>query len=93
MPLALPHGDAEFVKSSALAIGKCAEPIPFHSMSEPDKILPARLVVMLAVGDPDGHLEILSHLMDALADEAFCREVLEADSGTAIASLFAAKVR
>jgi|GEM_PF-60914 len=91
-PIALPHGDPTFVRRSAIAVAKCSTPVPFHAMGDANATLQTEFVIMLAVSDPDGHLEVLSHLMDALADEVFYRDIQAATGEEAIARLFSGRL-
>ncbi|MDY4041725.1 MAG: PTS sugar transporter subunit IIA [Collinsella sp.] len=87
-PIALPHGDAALVRSSAISVGRCSSPILFQAMGDKNNTLQVGIIIMLAVGNPDGHLEVLSRLMDALSDDSFCRAVRDAAGGDEMADVF-----
>lgn len=76
--VAIPHGEPDEVISSALAVGICHPPVPFHLMENFDKTVDVRLVVMLAVKHPEAHLEVLSRIINALSDEIVCQSLLNA---------------
>lgn len=67
--IAMPHTYPEHVIKPAILIATLDKPIPFHEMGNNSNIVQAKLIFMLAVTDPKGHLEILSKLMSIFSQE------------------------
>lgn len=78
--IALPHSDYKFVKRSAISVASLEVPIEFNSMEEPSKALPVRVVIMLALDKPNGHLEMLSKLTLLMKDRKKLTMIAEAKS-------------
>ncbi|MFT8661412.1 PTS sugar transporter subunit IIA [Liquorilactobacillus ghanensis] len=65
--IAIPHGQSETVKESAVVIAKLKEPVEWHSLDD----LPVKYVFLLAIPDEGDqeHLKILSQLAGLLMDD------------------------
>ncbi|MGE5485378.1 MAG: PTS sugar transporter subunit IIA [Ignavibacteriales bacterium] len=68
---AIPHADARFVNHSAICLAIPASPVPFGRMDDPSQTVPAGIIVMMAVNDPEGQLEMLQGLAGSFADAVF----------------------
>ena len=86
--VALPHGASEHVWVPSIAVGTCKRPVPFCSMVDPSKTLDVRLVVLIAVNEPESQLEVLSSFSRFLTDPAFVQKVLAMDTAREIAGAF-----
>jgi PTS system galactitol-specific IIA component len=75
---ALPHADREHVISSAAAIAVLRDPVVFHRMDEPAEPVPVRLVILLALAEPDGQLAALREAGALLQDPARVSRLLGA---------------
>lgn len=67
--IAMPHTFPEHVNKATILIATLQEPISFHEMGNSTNTVNAKLIFMLAVTDPKGHLEILSKLMSIFSQE------------------------
>lgn len=67
--IAMPHTYPEHVIKPAILIATLDKPISFHEMGNSSNTVQAKLIFMLAVTDPKGHLEILSKLMSIFSKE------------------------
>lgn len=88
--VAIPHTDAVHVKQSALAIGLLRKPVPFCFMGEPDRQGAVRLLVMLAICDPNMQIYVLQRLMELFQAEGAVDSLLHAGDPVSLASRFAA---
>lgn len=61
--IAMPHTFPEHVNKPAILVATLKDSIPFHEMGNSLNTVDAKLIFMLAVTNPKGHLEILSKLM------------------------------
>jgi PTS system galactitol-specific IIA component len=85
---ALPHADREHVVRSSAAVAVLDDPVIFHRMDAPAEEVPVRLVVLLALADPDGQLEALREVGAILQDPARVARILDArDASGVIAGL------
>lgn len=75
---ALPHADREHIVRSAAAVAVLEEPVVFHRMDAPADEVPVRLVVLLALAEPDGQLAALREVSAILQDPARVSRILEA---------------
>lgn len=61
--IAIPHANAEYVNKSIVSVIILKNPIEFHLMIDPEKIIKTRLVFLLAINDPDNQIIMLKKLM------------------------------
>ncbi len=67
--LAMPHTYPQHVIKPAILVATLQNPITFKEMGNSINTVEAKLIFMLAVTDPKGHLEILSKLMSIFSQE------------------------
>ena len=70
--IALAHTSPADVNTSAIAVGKCFRPVTFFSMEDPEKAVDVEAVFVLALKNPDLHLDILSRISEMFIDENWC---------------------
>lgn len=81
---ALPHADREHVVRSAVAVAVLDDPVVFRRMDAPADEVPVRLVVLLALADPDGQLEALREVGTILQDPVRVARILGARDVSAV---------
>lgn len=86
-PLALPHAANDHVRQSAIAVGRLEKPVQFFSMAMDDELLPVRLVLLLAIDDPNQQLDLLQNLVTAIQEEETLQALENAESCEAQAQL------
>ena len=64
----MPHAAPAHVNKAAILAVKLKTPVTFKEMGNSGKDVEAKLVFMLAVTDPQGHLQTLSKLMAIFSD-------------------------
>ncbi len=67
--LAMPHTYPQHVIKPAILVATLQNPVAFKEMGNSGNTVEAKLIFMLAVTDPKGHLEILSKLMSIFSQE------------------------
>ncbi len=67
--LAMPHTYPQHVIKPAILVATLQNPVAFKEMGNSTNTVEAKLIFMLAVTDPKGHLEILSKLMSIFSQE------------------------
>lgn len=73
MGVAIPHTDVSHVNKAAIAIGVLKEPVTFIQMGTDDEEVGVKLIFMLAVTDPNAHIDELQRIIEIIQD----KEVLE----------------
>ncbi|MCD8019778.1 MAG: PTS sugar transporter subunit IIA [Clostridiales bacterium] len=76
--VAIPHTDVSHVNSSATAIAILDKPVTFVQMGSDDDYVDAKVVFMLAVDDPKGHLEQLQRIITIIQDKNVLTELTTA---------------
>lgn len=77
--VAIPHADISHVNKAAICVGILKEPAAFHAMDEPDYDVPVKLVIMLALTEAHGHIEMLQKIVGLIQDQAAVKEITETD--------------
>lgn len=74
--VAIPHTDSGLVKETSIAVGVLSEPVQFESMDNPEKILNVELVLMLAMKEAHGQLEMLQKIIKLIQNENILRDIV-----------------
>lgn len=86
--VAMPHTSPEHVNQAAILVAKLMNPVIFNEMGNNESEVKAKLIFMLAVTDPKGHLEALGKLMTIFSDGEKLLDLYESDSaGEIVAKL------
>ncbi len=85
--VALAHGDPIGVRQSAMVLARCVNHPGFGLMDDPETFIPVDAVILLAVNDPNGHIQVLARLIDALSRKEVCDYIKTSDDKTAICEL------
>ncbi len=86
--IAIPHGSAEYVNESAIAIGRCVNKPEFANMEDFAEKIHVDIVVLLAVKNPDNHLMILNNLIELFKSEENNKVLMECSSEEKVRQLF-----
>lgn len=71
--VAIPHTDVSHVNKAGIAIGVLQKPVTFIQMGSDDEEVGVKLVFMLAVTDPNAHIDELQRIIEIIQD----KDVLE----------------
>lgn len=86
--IAIPHTNVEYVNKAATAIAVLKDPVSFHVMGGDDEdTVDVNLAFMLAVDDPNAHIDKLQRIVDLIQDQDFLRELSEQKEGSEIIEL------
>ncbi len=66
--VAIPHADGEHVRFNAVAMATCTPAVAFRNMANPSERLPVELVIMIAMADASGQVEVLRRLAEAFGE-------------------------
>ncbi len=81
IPIALPHAETEYVRTSKVAIGVLRQPVAFQRMDAPESRVEARAVFMLAISDAKAQVLALQQLADLFQDGVTLQRIAAARSG------------
>lgn len=86
--VALPHADAQYVNDDSVLVAILSKELDFCSMAFPEQNVDVKVVIMLAISEPDGHLEILQKLSDLLCDSKLLKEVAHSKDKLFVSKVF-----
>ena len=75
--VAIPHTDVSHVNKAATAIATLKTPVDWIEMGTDDEPVGARVVFMLAVDDPKGHLEQLQQIITIIQDKEVLNRIID----------------
>lgn len=78
--IAIPHADYNLVNKTAIAIGVMDEPVTFQSMEDIGKPLDIKIVIMLAISEPHGQIEMLQKIVSIIQDESLTEKIATSKS-------------
>lgn len=78
--VAIPHADSELVNETSIAVGILDSPVTFKSMDDPDKNLSVQLVIMLAIKEPHGQLEMLQKIISFIQNDQLVHDIIKKDN-------------
>ncbi len=76
--IAIPHAPSSHVINPGIAIAYLRNDVKFYSMGAEDELLSPKIVILLAIKDPQAQLTLLRNLMGAFEDEQLMTELLHA---------------
>ena len=85
--VAIPHANYELVHHTTLAIATLDKPINFHNMEENASLLPTQIVIMMAIGEPHGQVEMLQKIVRIIQDEPLRKQMIAAESDVVLLNL------
>ena len=85
--VSLAHGDPVGVNNSAMVIARCDNHPGFGLMDNPEKFVPVDAVILLAVNDPNGHIQVLARLIEALSKQEVCELIKNSEDKKEICEL------
>lgn len=90
--VAIPHTEAEHTKQGAICVGVLRQPVSWARMDDADERCDVELVVMLALSDPHGHLEMLQKVIGLVQDQELVGKILASTSEADVVSLVVPKL-
>lgn len=74
--IAIPHCDHTLVNEAAIAIGVLGKSIDFKAMDDPSMSLDVEIVIMLALDEPHGHIEMLQKIIKLIQSSEDLKKIL-----------------
>lgn len=78
--VAIPHANFEMVEKTTLAIATLKESVDFHNMENNQETLPIKIVIMMAIGEPHGQVEMLQKIVGIIQNEPLRQAMVDATS-------------
>lgn len=85
--IAIPHTNHDLVNETTIAIGILDKPVSFYSMEDSETPLDIQIVIMLAIGEPKGQIEMLQRIVAIIQNEELTKKILTSDSTEKIVNL------
>ena len=85
--VAIPHADVLHVKEASLCVGILNPTVDFHAIDEPEVKLPIRLVIMLVLTEPHGHLEMLQKVVGLIQNQDDVAKIVTSENTKEIETL------
>lgn len=82
--IAMPHTFAEHVISPVIAVARLKEPVDFLEMGTKDVHLPVRLVMMMAISNPQEQVGLLRRILRLFTDESVLAQVMQSTDTAAM---------
>lgn len=89
--VAMPHTNVNHVNKSTVGIGVLKKPIKFIHMGTDDEEVDVRVIFMLAVKDPNAHLEKIQTILTVIQDKNILEKIILAKNKEEIISLIKEK--
>lgn len=80
VPMAIPHTGSEHVNKSMFCLVVFNHPVMFHQMGSADEMIPAEMMMMLAIDGSESHLEFLSGVMGIFSEGSVMKRIKQATS-------------
>lgn len=78
--IAIPHTDPEYVNEPGIAVSTMKDSVKFQRMDDPEEIVEAKIIFMLALQDGHNHLEMISSIVKMLSNKKVLNKLIQADS-------------
>lgn len=85
--IAIPHADIVHVNEAAISVAILKEPASFKAMDEPDGDVPISIVIMLALTEAHGHIEMLQKIVGLIQNQAELQKMIDSDDNKAVMEL------
>lgn len=77
--VAIPHADVKFVNEASIAVGILKTPVKFCAMDEPENKINVSLVVMLALKEAHGHIEMLQKVVSLIQNQESLKKIISSE--------------
>ncbi len=89
--VAIPHVDPSHVNKQAVAIAILKKPVTFIQMGSDDEAVDVQIMFMLAVVDPNAHIDQLQRIFEIIQDKAFLETLMSAKDSEQIIKIIKEK--
>lgn len=85
--IAIPHTDNDLVNETSVAIGVLENPVIFQSMEDPSVELNIHIVIMLAIKEPHGQIEMLQKIIAIIQNVELTEKITKANDSKEVLAL------
>lgn len=78
--VAIPHTSVDHVNKVGIAIASLERPVTFIQMGTDDETVEVSLLFMLAVVDPNAHIDQLQRIVEIIQDQTVLKNLMKAES-------------
>lgn len=78
---------SQLYESGYVAVATLSNPVNFHDMEDVKKTIPVQIVIMLAIGEPHGQVEMLQRVVEIIQDEKLRKDILNANTSEELLAL------
>ncbi|MDR1033413.1 MAG: PTS sugar transporter subunit IIA [Bifidobacteriaceae bacterium] len=82
--VAIPHTDTNHVNEAKIAVATLKKPVTFIQMATQDVEVPVTILFMLAITNPDKHIELLQRIVAIIQDEEVLHKLQSANTAQQI---------
>lgn len=90
--IAIPHANYEMINKTTLAIATLDQPVIFNNMEDSKVDIPVEIVIMMAIGEPHGQVEMLQKIVGIIQDEPLRQKMVETKSDSELLELLESAV-
>ncbi|MGX7108869.1 PTS sugar transporter subunit IIA [Facklamia miroungae] len=78
--VAIPHANHDLVKKTSMAVATLAKPVNFKNMENITADIPVQIIMMLAIAEPEGQIEMLQKVISFIQNEDMKNNLLQAEN-------------
>jgi len=67
--IAIPHTDHDLVNTTTISVATLADTVEFDNMADNQESLDVKVIIMLAISEPKGQIEMLQKITGIIQDE------------------------
>ncbi|WP_027108064.1 PTS sugar transporter subunit IIA [Lacticigenium naphthae] len=82
--IAIPHADNNLVNETSIAIGILKKPVLFNSMENTETELGVQMVIMLAIKEPHGQIEMLQKVVTIIQNEELTNRIVNTSNKSGV---------
>ncbi|KRN32059.1 PTS sugar transporter subunit IIA [Liquorilactobacillus mali] len=86
--VAIPHAAYKLVKKTTISVATLSHPVKFHDMGDVNNILDVDVIIMMAIGQPHGQVEMLQKIVSVIQDDSLRNKIFNAHNSTELYQLF-----
>lgn len=76
--VAIPHADYNLVKRTTISVATLAHPVSFHDMGDVKNTVDVSIVIMMAISEPHGQVEMLQKIVEVIQDDSLRNNLMNA---------------
>ncbi|MCO7125352.1 PTS sugar transporter subunit IIA [Sporolactobacillus shoreicorticis] len=75
--IAIPHADFHLVNRTTIAAAILKQPVLFHSMDNIKKDIPVQIILMLAIKEPHGQIQMLQNVIQFIRNHELLKKIVD----------------